>query len=181
MVTDIHIDYMISGCKEHDRKAQEQLYLYFYDSMMNLCMRYTKSETDAEHVLHDGFLRVFKNIHQFDSSKGSLYTWIYKIVMNCCLSHIKTKQKTPVNNEVEEAEEVYISPEIDNKLNEQEILGLIRDLPEATQAVFNLFIIDGYGHKEIAQLLGISEGTSKWHLNEGRRRLKNLLLQNSKQ
>jgi RNA polymerase sigma factor (sigma-70 family) len=172
-----HIEGIIDGCKRDERKAQEQLYLYFYDAMMNLCVRYTKSESDAEHILNDGFLRVFKNIQQYDSSKGAPYTWIYRIVMNCCLYYFKSKRTAFTENELEHAEEVYIEPEVDIKLKEAEILHLIRNLPAATQAVFNLYIIDGYAHKEIATMLEISEGTSKWHLNEARKRLKLQLLQ----
>jgi RNA polymerase sigma factor (sigma-70 family) len=172
----VHIDKLIDGCKRDDRKAQEQLYLYFYDSMMNLCVRYTKSEADAVHVLNDGFLRVFKNINQYDPSKGALYTWIYRIVMNCCLYHLKSTQSAVVLNDLDVAEELTIAPGIDTKLNEQELLGLIRNLPAATQAVFNLYVIDGYAHKEIATMLDISEGTSKWHLSEARKKLKNELL-----
>jgi RNA polymerase sigma factor (sigma-70 family) len=172
-----HIDEIIDGCKREDRKAQEQLYMYFYDAMMNLCVRYTKCEADAEHVLNTGFLRVFKNIQQYDPSKAALYTWIHKIVTNCCLYYLKTKQNTITVNELDEAEELYTEPEIITKMSDEKILGLVRNLPAATKAVFNLHIIDGYGHKEIAGLLQISEGTSKWHLNEARKRLKLQILQ----
>jgi RNA polymerase sigma factor (sigma-70 family) len=172
-----HIDLIIDGCKREERKAQEQLYLYFYDAMMNLCLRYTKCEADAEHVLNAGFLRVFKNIKQFEPAKASIYTWIRTIVTNCCLYHLKTKQKVIAAKELDETEGLHIQPEITSKLSDEEILGLVRQLPAATQAVFNLYVIDGYAHKEIATLLQISEGTSKWHLSDARKRLKNQLIQ----
>jgi RNA polymerase sigma factor (sigma-70 family) len=172
-----HIDKIIDGCKREERKAQEQLYMYFYDAMMNLCIRYTKCETDAEHVLNSGFFRVFKSIQQYDPAKGTLYTWIHKIVTNCCLYYLKSKQKKITADELDKAEHLQVEPEIFTKMSDEEILNLIRELPAATQAVFNLYIIDGYGHKEVAALLQISESTSKWHLGEARRRLKLQLLQ----
>jgi RNA polymerase sigma factor (sigma-70 family) len=172
-----HINEIIDGCKRGERKAQEQLYTYFFDAMMNLCLRYTKSEVDAEDILAHAFVRVFKSIQQYDAAKGSMYSWVHKIVTNCCLSHLKSKHRNiPVTN-VEEAEELHLEPEVITKMSDEEILNLVRELPRATQAVFNLYIVDGYDHKEIAALMQISEGTSKWHLSEARKILQAQLLQ----
>ncbi len=170
-----NIDKILDGCKRDDRKSQQQLYFYFYDALMNLCVRYTKSEEDAEEVCNAGYFKIFKNIQQYDSSKGALYTWVRTIMMNCCIQYLRLKQDILVA-ELNEAEEIRIEPEIDSKMSEAEILHLIRGLPPATRAVFNLYIIDGYGHKEIAGLLQISEGTSKWHLNAARKNLQSQLL-----
>jgi len=173
-----HIDLIIEGCKSGERRAQEQLYMYFYDAMMNLCLRYTKSEADAGDVLNAGFLRIFKSIHQFDAAKASMYTWVRTIVTNCCLYHLKAKQKKIDTYELNDAaDSLYVQPAVDLKISDQEILDLVRGLPPATQAVFNLYVIDGYDHKEIATLLEISEGTSKWHLSDARKKLKHQLLE----
>ena len=171
-----HINEIIAGCKKNDRKAQERLYRNFYESMMNLCVRYTKDEDDAKLALNTGFLKVFKNIEKYDPQKAVIYTWIRTIVVNTCLDHIKSKQNTIVANELQEKDDVYFEAEADTKVDASEILHLIRKLPAATQAVFNLYIIEGYSHKEIADLLKISEGTSKWHLSEARKNLKIQLL-----
>jgi RNA polymerase sigma factor (sigma-70 family) len=171
-----HITHIIAGCKKNDRKAQERLYRNFYESMMNLCVRYTKSEDDAKLVLNTGFLKVFKNIEKYDSQKAALYTWIRTIIVNSCLDHIKSKQNLIVPNELQESEMLYTDAEANTKVNVTEILHLIRKLPASTQAVFNLYIIEGYNHKEIAAMLHISEGTSKWHLSEARKNLKTQLL-----
>jgi RNA polymerase sigma factor (sigma-70 family) len=167
-----HIDKLIEGCKNNDRKAQELLYRNFYKVMMGLCLRYTKSEEDAKLVLNTGFFKVFKHINKFESAKATLYTWIRSIIVNSCLDHIKSKQSSVVTNELHEAEVIHIEPDISSRMNEAEILLLIKNLPPATLAVFNLYVIDGYTHNEIATLLGISEGTSKWHLSEARKNLK---------
>src|SRR5258705_5493313 len=87
-----NIDTIISGCKKDNRKAQEQLYRSYYRAMMNLCLRYTKNETDALEVLNTGFYKVYKNINRFDAGKASLYTWIRTIIINSCLDLLKTRQ-----------------------------------------------------------------------------------------
>jgi len=172
-----HIGELIAGCIKNDRKAQERLYKSFYESMMNLCVRYMKDEDDAKLVLNTGFLKVFNNIDKYDAKKAVLYTWIRTIIINSCLDHIKSKQNTIVTNELqEETNTAQAEAEITTKVNVNEILLLIRNLPAATQAVFNLYVVEGYSHKEIADLLKISEGTSKWHLSEARKNLKMQLL-----
>jgi len=148
--------------------------------MMHLCLRYTKDEADARSVLNQGFYKVFKNVEKYDPIKATAYTWIRSIVVNCCLDHIKQKQSSVVTNELTDAEVSSFEPEVNSKIDAGEILELIRKLPPATQAVFNLYVIDGFGHKEIAALLQIKEGTSKWHLSEARNFLKNNLKQKEK-
>lgn len=166
-----NIEELIDGCKKDDRKAQERLYRSFYESMIVLCIRYARNETDAKAVLNAGFFKVFKSIHKYNPQKATLYTWIRTIIVNTCIDHVKSVQSTIVAGEIEETKAVHTEPEVNAKLNAADILQLIRRLPPATMAVFNLFTIEGYGHKEIAALLQISEGTSKWHLSEARKSL----------
>ena len=168
---------IINGCKKGDRKAQEKLYKNYYRAMITVCLRYTKNDEDAVEVLNNGFLNVFRNIQRYESSQASLYTWIRTIVVNSCLDFIKQKQKLEKVNELNEDTEVHIAPEIINKMKTAELLDQVRRLAPATQAVFNLYVIEGYSHKEIAQLLNISEGTSKWHLSEARKNLQQLINQ----
>jgi RNA polymerase sigma factor (sigma-70 family) len=118
---------------------------------------------------------VFKNIQRYDSSQAGLYTWIRTIVINSCLDFIKQKQRLEKVNELSENVEVHIAPEAIEKIKTTELLQLIRRLAPATGAVFNLYVIEGYNHKEIAQLLNISEGTSKWHLSDARKNLQQLI------
>ena len=164
---------IISGCVKGDRKAQERLYKEYYSSMVKLCMRYTKNEEDAVEVLNNGFLKVFKNIQRYEPGKASLYTWIRTIVINTCLDFIKSKQNIEPYKELDET--VHIPSDVISKMKADELLRLIRRLPPSTQAVFNLYVIEGYGHKEIGTLLNISEGTSKWHLSEARQRLQKMI------
>ncbi|MEO8112422.1 MAG: sigma-70 family RNA polymerase sigma factor [Ginsengibacter sp.] len=170
-----NIDDIVNSCKAGNRQAQEKLYRNFYRVMMSLCLRYTKNETDAMDVLNTGFYKVFKNIQKYEPAQASFYTWMRTIIINGCLDHIKSKQKIIQEAQLTDAIDVHISPEVISKMKSAHLLHLIRKLAPATQTVFNLFVIEGYSHKEIANLLGISDGTSKWHLSEARKNLQQMI------
>ena len=142
---------------------------------MTLCMRYTKNETDAVEVLNKGFLKVFLNIQRYDPEQANLYTWIRTIVINSCLDFLKLKSKMMHYKALDKSAEVHIDPEAVNKMEVSMLLHLVRQLPPATRAVFNLYVMEGYNHKEIGQLLNISDGTSKWHLSEARKSLQHMI------
>ena len=167
--------HIIDGCKRNDAKAQERLYKDYYRAMVVICLRYTKNENDAVEVLNNGFLKVFNNIHRYDPGQATLYTWIRTIVINSCLDFIKAKSQVDVHKELDETVVVHISADAINKMKAAEILHLVRQLPPATQSVFNLYVMEGYNHKEIGKLLSISEGTSKWHLSEARKTLQQMI------
>jgi RNA polymerase sigma-70 factor (ECF subfamily) len=155
--------------------SQEKLYRNYYRAMMTLCLRYTKNEQDALEALNTGFLKVYRGIRQFDPSKASLYTWMRTIIINSCIDLIKSRHVGFETVGEDHAAESGVSPEVISKLRSDELLRLVRQLPPATQAVFNLYVQEGYQHKEISKMLGISEGTSKWHLSDARKTLKKLL------
>ena len=166
---------MLEGCIKNDRKAQELLYKQFYGSMIGLCMRYTRNEEDAMEVLHNGFLKVYKHLGTYDTAKASLYTWIKTIMVNSAIDFIRARQKFKNQVELKDTHEAgSIDNEAIHRMGSTELLKLIQKLPLATQTVFNLYIIEGYNHREIGNILGISDGTSKWHLSEARRQLKQL-------
>ena len=164
-----NLNEILDGCRNDNRKAQEKLYRNYYRAMMSLCLRYTKNEEDALEVLNTGFLKIYKNIHRYEAAKAGLFTWMRTIVVNSCLDFIKSKQKELKAGEIDHAVEVEIQPEAIARMKSAELLGLVRQLPPATQAVYNLNVIEGYSHKVIACLLIISYGTSKWHLSEARK------------
>lgn len=169
------ISKIIDGCRKNDRKAQELLYKSYYKALMSLCLRYTKNEADAMEVLNSGFYKVYKNIHNYSISKGAFYTWARTIVINTCLDFIQVRSRQPQWKEMEQASGIDLPPDVLAKLSAAGILALIRQLPPATQAVFNLYTMEGYSHKEIGTLLHTSEGTSKWHLSEARKLLKQMI------
>ena|SRR5438270_909234 len=106
-----------------------------------------------------------------------MYTWIRTIIINSCLDLIKAKQRTGGWQDIQEATEVHIPAEVISRMKIEEILELVRSLPPATRAVFNLYVMEGYSHKEISELLQISTGTSKWHLSEARKNLQKMIQQ----
>jgi RNA polymerase sigma factor (sigma-70 family) len=145
--------------------------------MMSLCLRYTRNDADAVEALNNGFLKVFRNIQRYEPAQGSLYTWIRTIVVNSCLDYIKARARTEQHKELNESTDVDIPAEVISKMKASELLKMVRELPPSTQAVFNLYVIEGYNHKEVGQVLGISEGTSKWHLSEARKILQQMIKQ----
>jgi RNA polymerase sigma factor (sigma-70 family) len=165
------ISALIDGCREGNRRAQEQLYKNYYRALMAICMRYTKREEDAVEVLNNGFLKIFRHIGRYDPAQGALYTWMRTVVVNSCLDYIKAQKKRGPHLDLELAEDVHFPPSVVQQMNAAELLALVRLLPPATQGVFNLYVIEGYTHREIGELMGISEGTSKWHLNAARKSL----------
>jgi RNA polymerase sigma factor (sigma-70 family) len=170
-----HIHSIIHGCRKNDRKAQELLYRYFYRVMMTLCLRYTKNESDALEVLNTGFYKVYRNVGKYDPSVANVYTWIRTIIINSCLDFLKAKGRQTIQHELDQAAMVDLPPEVFSRMSAAEILQLVRQLPPATQAVFNLYVMEGFNHREIGELLEIKPGTSKWHLSEARKLLQQLI------
>ena len=164
---------MIKGCLTNDRRCQEELYKRFYPALMALCLRYVRDRDDAVEVLNDSFLKVFRQLARWDAAKGALYTWMKTIVIHTSLDRLR-RQKAIRDREMlpDESEEPGIDNDALSKIGGDELLRMILQLPITTRLVFNLYSIDGYSHREIAALLGISDGTSRWHLNDARRQLK---------
>ncbi len=167
---------MVQECIANKRSAQEALYREFYAFAMKVALRYSRDEFDAADILSSAFVRVFKYIHQFDPGKGSLHSWIKRIVVNEGLDHIKSRERFSENVELETIEEPAIDNKVLQKMGADEVMKLVQKLPPATHAVFVLYAVEGFTHKEIADQLQISEGTSKWHLSEARKKLQLALI-----
>jgi RNA polymerase sigma factor (sigma-70 family) len=166
---------LVNGCLQNNRRAQEFLYKKFHGPMASVCIRYTRNHEDALEVLQTGFMKVFKNIERFNSSKASLYTWVRTIMVNTAIDFLRQKDNWQQIDEATENEFTGIESDAVDRLSAQELLKLVQKLPPSTQAVFNLYVVEGYMHKEIGLMLKISEGTSKWHLSEARRLLQKML------
>ncbi len=173
---DDDIQALIEGFKKNDRKAQELLYKRFYVSMGSLCARYVSNQEDAMQVLNDGFLKMFTNIKSYDAGKASFYTWVRKIIINTAIGFLRKSPLAYTSDLSDMKEEISIENHIIEKINADELLNLIRQLPAATQLVFNLYTVDGFNHREIGEMLGIREGTSKWHVSEARKKLKQSIM-----
>ena len=159
---------IIQSCIKWDRYAQTQLYDLFAPKMLVVCLRYSRNREEAEETLQEGFLRVFKCIDQY-KSVGSFEGWIRKIMVNCCLQKYRSRPHMHVITDVElVAVDNADNEDILNKLGIKELLKMIQLLPPAYQMVFNLYVFEGMKHREIAEQLGISEGTSKSNLSDAR-------------
>ena len=159
---------LIKGCIAGQRAFQTKLYDQFAPKMFGVCMRYARSNEEAEDILHEGFLRVFNYIKNFEGS-GSFEGWIRKIMVNCALARYRNKvHLSPVVELSNSGNEVSSTSDIVSDLSAKELLALVQKLPPAYRLVFNLHVFEGYKHREIAEALGISEGTSKSNLSDAR-------------
>ena len=166
---------LVKGCSRNDRRTQELLYKQYCSSMLILCRTYTKNEEDAVEVMQDGFLKIFQQIDRFESGRSSLYTWMRTIMVRTAIDFLRRKHSKLEAVEWEEAYDPPIEAEVLSTMTAQQILYLLQNLPETTRSVFNLYVTEGYMHREIAELLEINEGTSRWHLSEARKYLINSL------
>ncbi len=167
---------IIEACKRNERSAQKFIYENFFSRMHVVCMRYIREEEETLEVLNDGFINIFMNISQYKGD-GSFEGWVRKIIVNKAIDHIRSNKKyKEILKYVEEYQDEPVSIDAEAGLCDiKELYKLIHNLPDVCQMVFNLYAIEGFSHKEIAEKIGISEGTSRWYLSESRKILKEKL------
>jgi RNA polymerase sigma factor (sigma-70 family) len=164
---------LVKGCINNERTAQEALYKLFYADMLRVCHSYLRDKELAKEAFNSGFLKVFQSIKNFDVEKGELGGWIRKIMIYSAIDLCRKELKfATLTLHDQDSDDFFVSPAILEKLNFEDILTTIRALPYATQTVFNLYEMDGFSHKEIAEQLNISDGTSRWHLAEAKEKIK---------
>lgn len=168
---------IINGCKKNHRASQKELYKIFYSYAMSICMRYSNNREDAVEIMNDGFLKAFTYIKKFDCDKAFL-PWLRRIMINNSIDHFHKYQKKLEEAEIAEAIEQTIENSVMEKISYDELLGLIRKLSPAYRVVFNLIAIEGYKHHEVAQILGITEGTSKSNYARAKKKLQEYLVAN---
>ena len=162
---------ILEGCRNRDRALQEHLYKIYYSLFLKVCARYAKDMQDAEQLLNDGFLKIFLNINSY-KNKGSFEGWMRRIMVNTCLDHLRSnylKDSIIMHiNALPPAEKGAVNNSGLENMEFKELLTLIQLLPVMTRTVFNLFVFEGFNHKEIAKQLEISEKTSHWHVHQAR-------------
>jgi RNA polymerase sigma factor (sigma-70 family) len=162
------LDQLINDCKNNDTKAQEQLYRLFSSKLFAICLKYSRNYAEAEDNLQDGFLIIFDKIHQFNF-KGSFEGWVKRIMINNVLQQYRGVSFLELTTEnISDEPEV----EIDDSVSLDFLMKIIQELPDRYRLVFNLYVIDGYAHKDISEMLGITTGTSKSNLSRARMILK---------
>jgi RNA polymerase sigma factor (sigma-70 family) len=161
---------LVKGCLRGEPRYQQTLYDKYKVEMFMLCLRYSKNRAEAEDFLQDGFMQVFRDLHQFDLEKGSLQGWVRKVVLNKVLQQLRKKKLQFAPADVSEYANVLPmqAENILSMLSAKEITQLIQDLPEGYKTVFNLYMVEGYSHQEIADTFGISVNTSKTQLHKAR-------------
>lgn len=163
---------LLKGCLENDRKSQRNLYQHFYGYGLSICLRYSDSREEAIELLNESFMKIFKNLESFELSRP-FKPWLRTVLINTCLNGFRKKK---IVFETEEINEKHMgSEDIIAGISYQEIIDLIRKLPPAYRAVFNLYAIEGYKHEEISDLLNISIGTSKSNLFKAKRQMRAIL------
>lgn len=165
---------LIKGCIREDAQCQQALFKRYAGKMMAVCQRYARHRLEAEDMLQEAFVKVFDNIDKF-AFKGSFEGWIRRIVVNTALKHNQRKYLTNEQIAMEKIPDRPTDPSAYARLGEQELLRMIARLPEGYRIVFNLYAIEGYSHREIAELLNIQESTSRSQLVKARKMLQTQL------
>jgi len=167
-------DDLIKGCKRGDRRAQQRLFDLYSSRMFGVCLRYVKNTMQAEDVLVISFTRIFERIDQF-KGEGSFEGWIRRVVVNEALTALRRNRLMMAETDLEYADRQPDYKGLSDHLEAEDLLKLIERLPPGYRIVFNMYAIDGYSHKEIAEQLGIRENTSKSQLSRARAYLQKLL------
>jgi RNA polymerase sigma factor (sigma-70 family) len=172
---------LISSCLAGTRASQGELYELYAGKMMVVCLRYSKNREEAEEILQDGFLNVFKHLHQY-RYEGPFEGWIRKIMVNCALQKYRSKLYMHPVIALDDAHGAGKSYDqhIESDLSAKELLQTVQMLPPACRLVFNLYVFEGMKHREISEALKISEGTSKSNLSDARAMLQKMLAKNIK-
>nr|MBS0038202.1 RNA polymerase sigma factor [Saprospiraceae bacterium] len=171
---------LLEGCRKNDRALQEQFYKLHFDALYGICLSRIKDKEEAMLVVNNAFLRVFKKIELYNGS-GSLGAWMRRILFNAISDYYRSLNYTKNSSQaIENINRVLVLKSTAlSDLYYEDIIQLVNQLPETTREVFTLFAIDGYPHSDIAEILNIPEGSSKWQLHQARKILKAKLLQSN--
>jgi RNA polymerase sigma factor (sigma-70 family) len=164
-------DKLVDDCIARDRIAQRTIFERYKAMMMGICLRYCKSKDEAEDVMMEGFMTIFTEAHTFRRD-GAFEQWMKRIMINTAINNYRKNLKHYFHSDIDEIDEhTLIKSEVAENYSAKELLNLLQDLPEGYRLVFNLYAVEGYKHREIAKMLGITTGTSKSQLSKARKML----------
>jgi RNA polymerase sigma-70 factor (ECF subfamily) len=167
--------HIIEGCKKGDRKAQNQLYQNYKSMLLGVCLRYGSNFQEAEDFLQEGFVKIYEDLYQYRPT-GALGAWMRKVMVNVCLMHLKKQKQFFSTIEMDYITENHEAHDDSfESYRAEALIQMIQKLPEGYRAVFNLYVIDGYTHKEIAGILNISDVTSRSQFSRAKKMLRNML------
>jgi RNA polymerase sigma-70 factor (ECF subfamily) len=168
-------DELIKGCRKRRRESQKELYRRYYAYGMSIALRYAESRDEAAMILNDAYMKAFSNIKQYDINRP-FKAWFRRIIINTAINHFhKNEKKRQAEIMAADLEQVSVPETITSGISYQEIIAMVQELSPAYRTVFNLYVIEGYKHQEIAEMLGISIGTSKSNLSKAKRNLQVML------
>jgi RNA polymerase sigma factor (sigma-70 family) len=170
------IQEILEGCKQGKPRCQEALYNLFGRKMMGICLRYANTRFEAEDVFHEAFVKVFQKINQYNGG-GSFEGWMKRIFVTTSINNFHKNKKHYHYEEFDNTNDPSFNEDALNQISNEELLQVINQLPDGYRMVFNLFVIEGFTHQEIAELLKISEGTSKSQLSKAKQVLQKKLSQ----
>ncbi len=162
---------LIKACKRNDSQSQKALYRHFYNYGMTICSRYARNREEAKEIMNDGFIKVFTKLDQYNLSH-SFKAWLNRIMVNTSIDHYRKYQSQPRTVDLIHAQHIESSQNVLENLSSKDILNLVQLLSPSYRMVFNLYVVEGFKHHEIAEKLGISTGTSKSNLAKARLKLK---------
>ena len=165
---------IVSACKEQNPHAQRAVFKLFFSYGKSICLRYSGSHEEAEEVINDGFLKVFNNIHKYDPQQP-FKAWLRTILVNTCIDYYRRRDKYTYQLDIERVESPVFEENVLDKIAADEILAMVQKLPTSYRTVFMLYVVDGYSHREIADLLHINEGTSRSNFLKARGKLQEMI------
>lgn len=171
---EVAIHELIAGCLKQQRKEQKMLYQTFYGFAMGICLRYAGNRYEAAEVMNQGYLKVFTHLDKYDYNKP-FKAWLGRIMMNASIDYYRSNLRMAFAENIETAAHIGNDDFPDKKLQYDDLLAMVQQLPQAYRTVFNLYAIEGYSHEEIGKLLNISTGTSKSNLFKAREKLKQMI------
>jgi len=165
---------IIEACLAKNPRAEKVLIKLFLGFVKGIALRYASNHEEAEEIVNDGFLKVFNNLAKYDHTKA-FKGWLRTIVVNTAIDYYRKNQKYAHQVDIDDVDMPDMTEDVISKISADEILTLVQKLSPAYRTVFSLYVIDGYNHREIADMLGIKEGTSKSNLQDARKKLQNMI------
>ena len=165
---------LIKACIKNDRDAQKQLYKMYYAYAMSICLRYSNSKDDVLEILNDGYMKVFRYLKKYDQSKA-FKPWFGRIMVNAAVDHFNKYNRKIETNQLEDALNLPDKAGIIQGISYKEIIDMMQQLPPSYRTVFNLYVVEGYSHEDIAKQLGVTVGTTKSNLFKARRYMREIL------
>lgn len=174
-MNETNVDIWLEGCRKQDPECQRQLYRHFYNYALTICLRYAASRDEAREILNDAFVKVFTRIDRY-AGQGAFKTWLSRVIVHTAIDRYRALCRERITEPPGETTAIDCSPSALDYLYHDDLIQLVQQLPASYRLAFNLHVVEGYTHEEIAGMLGIQAGTSKTNLMKAKEKLKRMIL-----